>query len=207
MKALLEAAVQTRTLIENDAVGLSATHRDALRRLVDFTLAACPPSGGEKPIATRQQHLVYMHPSNRRALFFEPHDPWTPYYEWVRACVDEVNLSGWKLVNRHAWRVDALLIVAGKAQPPSSSRPPPPSEKPSIPPVQIMPLEDQIRQVLAVAKDRGLFTGFLAEAVHVLQEEGFDLDSDNVKDALYRVTRGTPFHLEAPAVDLARRAS
>jgi hypothetical protein len=198
MKSLLEAASQTRILVENDVVGLSAVARDALRRLVDFTLAAVPPPPEAEPVATSSQHLVYMHPSNRHALFFEPGDPWTPYYEWGRVPVDETNLTGWKLLNRHCWRADALLIVAGKALAPASSRPPPPSGRQSLPPVSIMSLEDQVRQVLAVAKDAGRYHGFLAEGVLALQREGFDLDSDEVKDALYRVTRGTVFHLEAP---------
>ena len=203
MHPILAAVIHARGLVENDVVGLTAPARAALRDLVDFACAANPPPAEENPQATASHHCVYMHPSNPRAIFFEPGDPWTPYYEWVRA--DDAGPTGWKLVNRHCWRADALLIVAGKALAPPSSRPPPPAVSgcQSVSPprgVEIMSLEDQVRQVLSLARDAGRYHGLLAEGVRALERAGFNLDQDEVKDALYRVSRGTSFRLEAPSL-------
>jgi hypothetical protein len=190
MRSLLENAARARVLIEGD-IPIDEVTKQALRNLVNFTFAACP--GPNEPVATKSLHTLYTHPNGRCYITVEPDDLRTPYYEWRRV------YGSWALYNRHCWKADALRIASGRpldSTPPVSSRPPPTPVPPAPPSVQVMPLEEQIRQVLLVDKDRGEYIGTMVSAVRCLEGAGFDLDVPEVREALWRVTRGTSFHEE-----------
>jgi hypothetical protein len=205
MRSLLEHAARARALVENNAHLEDAT-RQSLRALVEFVVAACPPAV-DRIEPSKSPHTLYQHPNNRCCITIEPNDLRTPYYEWRRV------YGSWALYNRHCWRDDAIRIASGPIKNtedrkgPNSSRPPTPPAPPAPPSVEIMPLEEQIRQLLLVEKDRGEFIGTTASAVRCLEEAGFDLDSQDVRDALWYVTRGASYRMPEIALPLLNPAA
>ena len=182
----LEAAARARALVEGDRHALDTVTMAALIRLVEFTIDATPAH--EEPILlTKGTFQIYKHPNDRCCVTFEPHDQRTPYYEWRWL------FSSWTLYARHCWKKDALLSASGKAfvtaARRASSRPSPP---PALPSVEIMSLEEQIRQVLVVERDRGNFSGKSVDAWALLDEAGFDIIAPEVMAAFQAVMRGVP---------------
>jgi hypothetical protein len=204
MNSLLEAAARARNYIESSAV-LDEPARQSLRQLVEFAIAAFPaPTSADVTVRCKSRHTLYTHENNRCCVTIEPHDLRTPYYEWRRV------YGSWALYNRHCWRDDALRIASGRVRSPlettapggahapdsphaapRSSRPPPAPCAGPRPTVEVMSLEEQIRQLLLVEKDRGEYNGTTERAVRCLEAAGFDLNSPDVLEALWRVARGT----------------
>jgi hypothetical protein len=191
MRALLEHAARARHLVESEELDATTTH--ALKQLVDFVFAACPATSNfVEP--TRSPHTLYTHPNGRCCVTLEPNDLRTPYYEWRSV------YGSWSLYDRHCWQDDALRLAAGSVRPlprPVSSRPPPLPIPAGPPSVEIMPLEEQIRQLLLVSKDCGAYDGSTEKALECLQRAGFATHDPDVMNALWRVTRGI-YYKELP---------
>ena len=188
MRSLLEHAARLRSLYEHNA-HLEEPTRRALKAAVEFIFAACP--GPIDVPQTKSPHTIFMHPNNRCCVTIEPNDLRTPYYEWRHV------YGSWALCNRHCWLEDAERIAAGPVRDPEARKGPlssrPATFPPAAPTVIIMPLEEQIRRLLLVEKDRGFYNGATVDAVMCLENAGFDLDARDVKEALWKVIRGASF--------------